>query len=77
MTLNWSEKHNLHGHLSTFRAENTHKYLQGYELCECYAYLKYNIKENLHGNVSTTSDVSVKRVMSVVSLVRNLFYYTI
>ena len=42
-----------------------------------YAYLKYNIKEKLHGNVSTTSDVSVKRVVSVVSVVRNLFYYTI
>ena len=36
-----------------------------------------NITEELQGNVSTTSDVSVKSVMSVVSVVRGLFYYTI
>ena len=34
-----------------------------------------NMIEELHGNVSTTSDVSVKSVMSVVSVVRGLFYY--
>ena len=37
----------------------------------------WNIIEELYGYVSTTSDVSVKSVMSVVSVVRGLFYYTI
>ena len=36
-----------------------------------------NIIEELHGNVRTTSDVSVKSVMSVESVVSGLFYYTI
>ena len=36
-----------------------------------------NIIEEQHGNVSTTSDVSVKSVMSVVNVVRGLFYYTV
>ena len=39
-----------------------------------------NIIEELHGNVRTTSDVSVKSVISVisvVSVVRGLLYYTI
>ena len=36
-----------------------------------------NIIKELRGNVSTTSDVSVKSVMSVMSVLRGLFYYTI
>ena len=35
----------------------------------------WNIIEELHGNVSTTSDVSVKSVMSVVGVVRGISYY--
>ena len=35
------------------------------------------IIEELDGNVSTATDVTVKSVMSVVSVVRGLFYYTI
>ena len=36
-----------------------------------------NIIKELRGNVSTTSDVNVKSVMSVVSVLRGLFYHTI
>ena len=36
-----------------------------------------NILEELHDNVSTSSDVSVSSIMSVVRVVRGLFYFTI
>ena len=36
-----------------------------------------DIIEELHGNVSNTSDVSAKSVMSVLSVGRGMIYYTI